>query len=48
MNICVLVGRLTHDPELRYTQSGLPVHVCNCGRPSQADDGQNETDFIGL
>ena len=25
LNNCVLVGRLTRDPELRYTQSGMAM-----------------------
>ena len=27
LNHCVLIGRLTEDPELRYTNEGTPV--CN-------------------
>lgn len=47
MNICVLVGRLTHDPELRYTQSGLPVCTFAIAVDRRKrDDGTNETDFI--
>ena len=47
MNICVLVGRLTHDPELRYTQSGLPVCTFAIAVDRRKrDDGTNESDFI--
>lgn len=47
MNICIMIGRLTRDPELRTTQDG--TSVCNitlavdrwAGR-----DGQKQADFI--
>jgi len=44
------MGRLARDPEIRTTQSGIPV--CNftvaCDRRSRAADGswQNQADFI--
>ncbi len=42
MNNVVLIGRLTHDPELRHTQSGLAV-----ANFTLAVDGYNDnTDFI--
>ncbi|HHX19941.1 MAG TPA: single-stranded DNA-binding protein [Clostridiaceae bacterium] len=50
MNRAILMGRLARDPEIRTTQSGIPV--CNftvaCDRRSRAADGswQNQADFI--
>ena len=47
LNRVVLTGRLTKDPDLKYTQSG--VAVCNftvaVDRPFKTN-GQNEADFI--
>src|SRR5690625_2207497 len=45
MNITVLVGRLTRDPELRYTQNGTAVANFNLAvdRPFSKE---KETDFI--
>lgn len=46
MNKAILIGRLTADPELRYTQSGKAV----CGFTLAVDrvgkDGEREADFI--
>ncbi|MFS0577266.1 single-stranded DNA-binding protein [Sporosarcina sp. 179-K 3D1 HS] len=48
MNNVSLVGRLTKDPEMKYTQSG--VAVCNftlaVNRPFKNANGENEADFI--
>ena len=41
MNVCVLLGRLTKDPELKTTQSGKSVVTF-----SLAVDGFKDTDFI--
>jgi single-strand DNA-binding protein len=50
LNSVVLVGRLTRDPELRYTPSG--VAVCNftlaVDRPFTNQQGERETDFIDI
>src|SRR5690625_5366907 len=47
INKSILVGRLTRDPDLRYSQSG--VAVCNftiaCNRHFKSSDGQ-DADFI--
>jgi single-strand DNA-binding protein len=48
MNRTILVGRLTKDPELKYTPNG--VAVCNftlaVNRPFKNANGENEADFI--
>lgn len=49
MNKCILIGRLTRDPELRYTQSGTPVcsESLAVRRPT-ARDGEDDADFINI
>ncbi len=48
MNLVTLIGRITADPEVRYTQSGLPV----CGfqlavdRKYKDQAGNRKTDFV--
>jgi single-strand DNA-binding protein len=48
INRVVLVGRLTRDPEMRYTQSGIAVtrFTLACDRPFTWQDGMREADFI--
>ncbi len=50
MNRIVLVGRLTRDPEVKYTSSG--VAVTNFGlavdRRFRNAQGERETDFINI
>lgn len=50
MNKVILIGRLTRDPELRYTQSGSAV--CNftlaVDRPFTSQSGEREADFIDI
>lgn len=49
LNRIVLMGRLTHDPELRRTQSDTPV--CSFSLAVDRDykrDGEKETDFIDI
>lgn len=41
MNVVILTGRLTADPELRYTKSGVPGMTVNLA----VDRSKNETDF---
>lgn len=50
INRVVLVGRLTRDPEIRYTQSGIAVarFTLACDRPFIGQDGQRESDFIQI
>lgn len=48
LNKIVIMGRLTHDPELRYTQSQTPVASFSlaCERDRKNQNGEKETDFI--
>lgn len=50
MNNVILIGRLTRDPELRYTVSN--VAVCNfslaINRNYTNDEGNKETDYINV
>jgi len=50
LNHVVLIGRLTRDPELRYTPSGVPVAHFSLAvdRPFTTKEGQRETDFIDI
>ncbi len=47
INRTVLVGRLTKDPELKYTQSGIAVtrFTVACNRAFK-NDGEQQADFI--
>lgn len=47
LNKCVLIGRLTKDPDLRYTPSGTAVakFTLAVDRPRRSDS-EKETDFI--
>lgn len=48
INRTVLIGRLTKDVELRYTQSGVAVGSFTIAveRPFKNANGEKETDFI--
>lgn len=50
MNRIILIGRLTADPELRYTQSGAAVahFTLAVDRPFTNQQGERETDFIDI
>ena len=51
MNVCVLIGRLTKDPELRYIPStGKAVATFNLAvdRGFTGKDGQRQTDFFNI
>ncbi|CAK1227498.1 Single-stranded DNA-binding protein (Ssb) [Fructobacillus tropaeoli] len=48
INRVVLIGRMTKDVELRYTQSGTAVgsFTLAVNRPFKNSDGEREADFI--
>ena len=46
INAVVLVGRLTRDPELKYTQSGLAYLRFILAVNRRAKNGEQEADFI--
>lgn len=48
INTVVLVGRLTKDPDLKYTQSGIAVtrFTLAVNRPFSNQQGQREADFV--
>lgn len=50
LNRIVLIGRLTADPQLRYTQSGTAVANFRIAvdRPRVNPQGERETDFIDI
>ncbi len=50
MNHIVLIGRLTRDPELRYTPNGVAVANFDLAvdRPTTNQQGERETDFIRI
>lgn len=49
MNVCMLIGRLTADPELRYTASGVAVATFTLAVDRQKQkDREKETDFINI
>ena len=51
LNHIVLMGRLTRDPELRYTQSGTPVASFSLAVErdfGSRDGGEKQTDFIDI
>lgn len=48
LNRVILIGRLTKDPELRYTPSGVAVtqFTLAVDRPFSSQGGEREADFI--
>lgn len=50
LNKIFLQGRLVADPELRHTQSGIPVASFRIAvdRDFKGQDGNRETDFINI
>lgn len=51
MNKVILMGRLTRDPDVRYTQSANPIAVAKYGlavRRQYVKEGQPDVDFINI
>ena len=50
LNHITVMGRLTRDPELRYTQSQVPVasFTVACDRDFSSKDKEKETDFFDI
>ena len=51
MNKVILVGRLTKDPEVRYTQNGIAVATFTLAvdrKYAKKDSGQQTADFIPI
>ena len=50
LNHIVTMGRLVRDPELRHTQSGIPVtsFTIACDRDYKGADGEKATDFLDI
>lgn len=50
LNRVIVIGRLTADPVLRYTQSGLAVCTFTLAvdRPFKGQNGEKETDFLDV
>jgi single-strand DNA-binding protein len=50
LNRIILIGRLTREPELRYTQSGKAVtnFTLAVDRPFKNANGEKEADFINI
>lgn len=50
MNKVILIGRLTRDPELRYTSSNVPTATFSVAvdRPFTSQSGEREADFINI
>ena len=51
MNKVILMGRLTKDPEIRYTQGAQPIAICRytlAVNRSYKRDGEPDADFINI
>ena len=49
MNKAILLGRLTKDPELRYTANGIAVATFDLAiNGKKRQDGSNEADFLPI
>ena len=50
LNHIALMGRMTADPTLRHSQSGIPVCTFSiaCQRDRKSADGERATDFINI
>ena len=50
LNRVILIGRLTRDPEMRFTPNGVPVTTFTLAvdRTFTNKQGERETDFIDI
>lgn len=50
LNRCIIMGRMTYDPELRHTQAGKSVTSITLAvdRDFKGKNGEKETDFIDI
>ncbi|WP_035979842.1 single-stranded DNA-binding protein [Brevibacillus borstelensis] len=50
MNRVILIGRLTKDPEMRYTTNGIAVTTFTLAvnRPFANQEGERQADFINI
>jgi single-strand DNA-binding protein len=50
INNVVLVGRLANDPEMKYTQSGMPITNFRLAvdRGRKNEQGESETDWLNI
>jgi single-strand DNA-binding protein len=50
LNRIVLIGRLTRDPELKYTQNNIPVanFALAVDREFKNSNGEKEVDFVDI
>ena len=50
LNHVTMMGRLVREPELRHTQSGIPVCTCRIAvdRDYASQNGDRETDFFDV
>ena len=48
LNLAILIGRLTADPELRYTPNGTAVATFTIATDRFGKEGEKETTFIPI
>ena len=48
LNLAILIGRLTADPELRYTPNGTAVATFTIATDRFSKEGEKETTFIPI
>lgn len=50
MNKAILIGRLTQDPEVQTTSSGVPVcrFTLAVNRPFKSQNGETQADFLNV
>lgn len=48
MNKAILIGRLTKDPDLRYTTNNIPVATFTLAINRPSKNEEKETDFINI